>query len=49
MGMYKLDNVRSHVSKDKLAGLNESGMRNLQMTLLNNYLNGYTQVLASLN
>lgn len=46
MGMYKLDNIRSHVSKDKLAGLNESGMRNLQMTLLNNYLNGYTDRLS---
>ena len=35
--------------KDKLAGLNESGMRNLQMTLLNNYLNGYTDRLSLMN
>jgi hypothetical protein len=45
-GLYKLNELRSFVTEDKLEGLDEQGMRHLQMTLINDYCNGYTKKLS---
>lgn len=43
MGLYKLSEVRSQTLE---CPQNEKQMRSLQMSLVNNYLNGYTSKLS---
>lgn len=45
MGSYKLKDLRSKALKDQVDRVDNEGMRNLQMTLINDYLNGYNNKL----
>jgi hypothetical protein len=49
MGMYKLEKIRSEVPQSKLQGLDELGVRALQMQLIGDYLNGYTGKMSLMN
>lgn len=49
MGQYKLNEMRSKTYKSNIKGLDERGRRNLQMSLINDYLNGYSGKLSLQN
>ena len=46
MGQYKLNEMRSKTYKSNIKGLDEQGRRNLHMSLINDYLNGYSGKLS---
>lgn len=46
MGQYKLNDLRQKTYKENIKGLDDQGRRNLQMSLINDYLSGYSGKLS---
>lgn len=46
MGTYKLNQLRKKLGENEIKPKDEASLRNIEMQLVNNYINGYTEKLS---